>query len=168
MSIQGKAVSCLMLISMILGTSAALGRDEPREEDSRQAYQELLIALRHRFALTPADELLPEVEIPSLDCDIKLDMQESGAHGVQLTVTRGSTWNVISAYNGAPMTYSSNSLGLTWQRYTHDCEEQGCDDYWYPSDTLFIGPRILEITSSSPYSHDDATLTCILGTSSSQ
>ena len=149
------------LIGVIFASAALASERTKTTEEWRQVTVQIQKALSERFHFHPAATPNNQIQIPSIDCDIQLFVGNDPKMGARMEVKRGQTLRSAGVYEGSSISFDHDSSGFTFSRYTEDCETQGCDGDWYAHETIWIGNKIMAITTVEPYSHKASTLNCI-------
>lgn len=152
----------ILVCTYSLTTFAAEAPPKPNSAESKRSYLALKQHLTKRFHLRSQARSLPSTIIESLDCTIRIEDLSNLGDRIMIVVKQGDHQLSTSTWIGEPATFSANTKGFTHSTWTESCEEAGCDDYWYPSNTLFFGERILRISKTTPYSHKTESINCIL------
>lgn len=160
-------VSVIMGICYLVSWSAFAADTPPvrNSPESILSYMNLKKYLSERFKLPEANIGLPAHAIPSSDCEVSIE-DTTGRPGeldrVSILVIKGEQEMRAGSYLGNASEIIETRYGWRFNNYTEDCEEEGCDGNWYVEDSIFVGPKLLTVSYTAPYSHRVTSISCIL------
>lgn len=130
--------------------------------ESLKAYADFKASVAARFGLTLVDGHLPPAVIPSPDCTIEIIGPSEYGDRIFIEITRADVRLFMNTYPGEAAVFSKMPHGFSHSTLTEDCEEEGCDGWWYENQTLFVGDKLLKVSYTGPYSHRTTAIECVL------